>query len=221
MPLLKAGTCAMISVRDTGAGMSPAVRARIFEPFFTTKSVGEGSGLGLSVVHGIIVEHGGTIVVESEPGQGSRFDIYLPLSSAVVPAAAVATEAAGDTVERVSGGRVLLVEDEPSVGRVIVRGLGRMGFETQLLGDPREALAAVTAAPSAFDVVITDLTMPGMNGVELAKRLLAVRPDLPVILYSGDITSVTESARAAGIREVLEKPASLAALGGAVRRVLA
>jgi len=159
--------------------------------------------------------------VESAPGQGSRFDIYLPLSDAVVAAAVSAPEVAQDAVEVVRGQRVLLVEDEPSVGKVMARGLERMGFHTELLGDPGEALAVVTATPRLFDVVITDLTMPGMNGVELARQLLAVRADLPVILYSGDTTAVVESARAAGIREVLEKPVSLSELGSAVRRVLA
>ena len=115
---------------------------------------------------------------------------------------------------------MLLVEDEPSVAKVMGRGLDRMGFSTQLFSSPLAALEAVTAAPASCDVVITDFTMPGMNGVELAKRLLAVRPDLPVILYSGDISRVVESAHAAGIREVLEKPATLAELAAAVQRVL-
>ena len=211
------GAYARLSVSDTGSGMSDEVRRRVFEPFYTTKPVGQGTGLGLSVVHGIIVEHGGAITVQSAPGQGTRFDVYLPVSDLPLSARVETPARSAPAV----GSRILLVDDEPSVSRVVAVGLRRQGFRVQVCGNAQEALEVVTPDPSAFDAVVTDLTMPGMNGVELGTCLRALRADLCVILYSGDISSIEASARAAGIREVLEKPVSLEEMGAAIRRQLA
>ncbi len=214
---LTAGSYVQLSVIDNGSGMAEDVRRRVFEPFFTTKPVGQGSGLGLAVVHGIVREHGGTITVQSTQGHGSRFDVYLPL----VDAPATVTAPAALAPCRGTGQRVMLVDDQPSVANVLGRGLSRLGFSARVILDPREALDLLVKSPAAWDVVITDLTMPGLTGVELATRMREVRGDLPVILHSGDTSTVLAAARAAGIREVLEKPASIAELGAAVCRALA
>ncbi len=206
---------ACLSVVDDGVGMTEEVRRRIFEPFFTTKDVGQGTGLGLAVVHGIVAEHGGAIAVDSAPGRGARFDVYLPLSAE----AAVASPAARALV-RGAGQRIMLVEDEPSLRGVLQRAMTKMGYVVREFADPVKALEAALAAPDEVDLVLTDQSMPAMSGLELSRRLLAVRGDLPILLYSGDVSRATEEAQQLGIREVLEKPLSLTDLGAALARAL-
>jgi PAS domain S-box-containing protein len=211
------GLYAVLTVADTGPGIDPAVRDRIFEPFFTTRPVGEGTGLGLSVVHGIVSSLGGFVTVHSRPGEGATFGVYLP--AAPVPRA----EAKAPAGERVRGGteRVLVVDDEPVLVRVATRALTLHGYRVTGATRGDEALATFRSDPSSFDVVVTDLTMPGLSGEELARRLKELRPDLPVVLCSGFGERMDAAAlRAAGIDACAAKPYTAEGLAAAVREVL-
>ena len=192
-----------LTVADTGHGMSDEVVQRIFDPFFTTKSQHEGTGLGLAVVHGIVLEHEGAIRVETKIGQGSSFQVLLP---------AVAErpfEAPND--ERAAlhgrGEHILLVDDEKQLVRATGKLLERYGYRATVFERPTDALAEFARLPKSFDLVITDLTMPEMDGIELSRRILELRPDCPVLLATGAFNEAMQlSARAAGIRQVLLKP---------------
>ena len=169
-----------LSVTDTGCGMSSEILERIFDPYFTTKAVGEGTGLGLSVVHGIVKTLDGEIVVHSQTGRGTTFEIFLPVSAPGSPE----PEEEMPT-PKVSGGRVLLLDDEPALLRVTTIWLERAGFSVQAHNDVVQALESFATDPAAFDVVLTDHTMPVMTGIDFARKARAIRPDLPVILCSG------------------------------------
>ena len=205
---LPAGTYACLSVRDSGAGMDALTRERIFEPFFTTKSQGRGTGLGLSVVHGIVQSHQGHVRVESEPGRGSCFSVFLP---------AVDSEAQGEppAAEAVSapGGRgrhVLFLDDEDSLVFLARRVLERTGYRVSAFTRPSEALASFRADPRGFDLVVTDLNMPGVSGLEIAREMLALRSDLPVLLASGYLNDeIVARAKAQGIEHVIFKPGTV------------
>jgi len=214
---LTPGPYALISVSDTGCGIRPEVLPRIFEPYFTTKNQDKGTGLGLSVVYGIIREHGGDIRAYSEPGQGSAFRVYLPLLPHRSPQAEV------DAPEIYPSGteRILLVDDEPSIVSMETEMLERLGYRVTACTGSQEALKIFEADPRGFDLVITDMAMPAMTGTELAGRLAAIRPDIPLILCTGFSESLTRhEASVKGIREILHKPVAQADLAGAVRRVL-
>jgi PAS domain S-box-containing protein len=206
-----------ITVADTGHGMDARTVSRIFEPFFTTKQPGEGTGLGLAMVHGIVEQHDGAITVESRVGEGTTFRVYLP---------ALETRTPHDTPEeqaavRGNGERVLFVDDEPMLARVGEMFLTDLGYRVTALQGAEEALAAFQAAPDDYDLVVTDLTMPNASGLELADEIRFVRPDTPVILTTGFRGSLTdEVVREHGIREVLVKPYSGAHLAAALRRAL-
>jgi len=176
-----AGPCVVLTVSDTGHGMDEATRARVFEPFYTTKPTGQGTGLGLAVVHGIVHQSGGHIEVESAPGAGTTFRIYLPAVSPtgdrLVRPPAPATPAARESI--------LVVEDEPMVRQLVVRMLERLGYRCLEASDGMDALRAVEAHAGTIDGVVTDLVMPHMNGRVLAERLKARRPELPVLFMSG------------------------------------
>jgi CheY-like chemotaxis protein len=176
------GAYAVVVVKDTGSGMDQATLQRAFEPFFTTKAVGEGSGLGLSVVHGIVNQTGGYIRVDSEPGKGATFELYFPLASAGRTAGAAA---ASDPVPAGAGRVALVVEDDALVRSMAVRGLLEAGYTTLEAADGRAALEMVRSHNGRLDVVITDIGMPEFDGFELAGRLHAERPDLPVVFMSG------------------------------------
>jgi two-component system cell cycle sensor histidine kinase/response regulator CckA len=208
---------ARLVVEDTGAGMSEETLSRLYEPFFTTKQPGEGTGLGLSVVHGIVRDHGATISVHSELGRGTRFVIEFP---ALVGAAARAPSSI-PPLPRGSGEHILVVDDEGSIARSSKIGLERLGFRVTSVSTSAEALELVTTSPRDFDAVLTDLSMPAMNGLELSQALLLRNPSLPIVLVSGHVAGNTrESARALGIREVLQKPASLVGLATTLVRIL-
>lgn len=214
-PGLKPGPYLRLSVRDTGHGMTPAVLKRIFDPFYTTKGPGEGTGMGLAVVHGIISAHNGAILVESEPGKGAVFDTYLPRSEEPAPAES-ADSGTGEAV-----GRILLVDDEEIVIHFGQSALKRFGYEVTALDDPKAALAAFKKRPSQFDIVITDQVMPGMQGDELASAIKAIRPDIPIILFTGFSDRVVESeAKRIGISEILYKPLVADQLSRAVLRAI-
>jgi two-component system cell cycle sensor histidine kinase/response regulator CckA len=214
---LHAGRYVRLSVRDTGHGMAPAMQERIFEPFFTTKAPGEGTGLGLATVHGIMKSHAGEISVESQPEGGTIFHLYFPaLAVAVSDAEVVAMP-----VPRGSGQRILFVDDEGGLVKWGTRALESLGYCVTGEQSVVQALAAVTGHPDAYDLVVTDLTMPVMTGIEFAERLWAVRPDLPIILTTGFSTLTIEAVQRLGMGALVLKPNTIKTLGDAVHRVLA
>jgi two-component system, cell cycle sensor histidine kinase and response regulator CckA len=201
------GPHACIVVSDDGDGIDAETLRRIFEPFFTTKGVGRGTGLGLSIVHGIVREAGGAIAVDSRPGRGTAFSVYLPEALGEVRTSI--TPAAAPTRGR---GRVLFLDDELLVVRVATRMLRRLGYEPVGFIEVKDALDAVRAAPDAFDLVITDWNMPEMNGLDVARALRAIRGDLRVGLTSGEHPIPEEALAAAGVRALLDKPFALGQL---------
>jgi len=217
-PDRKAGEYFELSVKDTGCGMTPEVMSRIFEPFFTTKEVGKGTGMGLAVIHGIVRSHGGTVTVRSKVGQGSRFIVHLPL---IDSDADMDKQGAGNIDRAKNAGRVLLVDDEEIVLKSVKKVLKILGYHVVTGRNGSEAVEVFSRTPEEIDLVISDMTMPGMTGIELAGRLFEIRPDLPVILCTGLSDSVNERhARDAGIRELLEKPADIDELAKAISRAL-
>ena len=199
---LKPGSYLRLSVADTGSGISPEIRDRIFEPFFTTKNMGEGTGMGLSVVHGIIANHGGAITVESRIGQGTTFTIVLPRTDAIVE-----SEMDWSMPIQRRQARILFVDDEESLIQLGQKMLKELGYEAIACKNSLEALDAFRADPYHYDVVITDQTMPNLTGDALARELLSIRPELPIILCTGfSYTMTPEKAQSMGIRAYLRKP---------------
>ena len=212
------GPWVVLEVRDDGPGMDAAVRAKIFEPYFTTKGSERGTGLGLAVVHGIVEELGGAVEVESAPGEGALFRVWLPRTGEAT-AAAVAPDAGAVGM----GGRerILLVDDEPDIVKVAELGLGRYGYRVTGFTEAAAALDAFRAAPADWDVVVSDVTMPGLTGLALARALAAERPDLPVILCTGYSEALTPAtAREAGVRATLMKPLTATRLAAEIRAVV-
>jgi PAS domain S-box-containing protein len=208
---------ARLSVRDNGSGMSAETLAQIFNPFFTTKAPGEGTGLGLSVVHGILDSHDGAIHVESRPEQGTVVDCYFPEHAE--PLAIDQREQA--SLPRGHGEHVLFVDDEAPLANAARLGLERLGYRTTICTDPAEALRRFVAAPEDFELVVTDLHMPVMTGLDVARGVLTERPNTPVLLISGYGGPTAEKVKALGIREVIAKPLSIARLARAVYGALA
>lgn len=207
-----------LAVSDTGSGIPKAIRNRIFDPYFTTKRVGEGTGLGLSVVHGIVQSLDGAIAVESESGIGSTFHVWFPLVEYKT-----AFTTAPTTTEPISSGteRVLIVDDEAALADVGKRQLEALGYSVTVRTDSRDALRDFLAHPDRFDVVLTDMTMPHMTGAELARELISIRPDIPVILCSGYSDLIDEAgAMEAGISEFISKPLDMSRLANAIRSAL-
>ena len=213
-PPLREGLHVRLAVRDNGPGIPQSVLDRLFEPFFTTKAPGLGTGLGLAVVHGVVQNHEGAIVVESQPGAGTAFEVYLPaINSPSWTGEVIVTE----KPKPLPGKRVLFVDDEASIARLAQVMLKTLGHAATTFGSPAEALNAFRGDPQAFDVVITDLTMPGMTGVDLARGIREARTDIPIILSSGYADEVPEETlKALGIVEVLPKPFQMQSLGAAV-----
>ncbi len=209
-PPLRAGPHLRLEVEDTGHGMSPQVMARVFEPFFTTKGPGIGSGLGLSVVHGIVLAHGGAVNVSSQPGAGSTFEVFLPSLSSV-PA---------DLQTPGHGERLMVVDDQLNVARASAILFEQLGYHTTVFTDPREALAAFVEGPGQFDLVVTDLSMPQLSGVELATAVHALRADLPVIVTSGRALTAADRLEL-GKHVVLQKPWRLEDAVAALKSALA
>ncbi|HEY3278585.1 MAG TPA: ATP-binding protein [Syntrophorhabdaceae bacterium] len=213
---LEPGRYLCLTVKDTGTGIEPQVIKRIFEPFFTTKERGQGTGLGLAVTYGIVKSLNGGITVESTPGKGTTFKVFLPHAEPSVRE----EEVAADDIPR--GTEVILfVDDENSLvewGRETLRGLGYRVVGTT---DSRDALALFHVNPAGFDMVITDYTMPAMTGFALAEELLKVRPDIPIILFTGyNENASPEKAKERGIKEFVMKPLGKRDLAEAIRRVL-
>ena len=215
-PELIPGLYVKLVVTDTGHGMAPGVIDRAFDPFFTTRKPGEGTGMGLSVVHGIVQSHGGMIIAESNVGTGSTFTVFLPLSKATV----TAEEQVPNTIPKGSE-RILLIDDEKIQVQSATLMLERLGYRVTATTDSQEGLALFQAEPNGFDLVVTDQTMPGMTGVRLAEEILRIRPDIPVILYTGYSQSIDEGrVKTLGIRELMLKPFGVRDMAEAIRRVL-
>jgi len=220
-PPLNAGEYVRISVIDDGKGMDETTAARIFEPFYTTKAPGQGTGLGLAVVHGIVRSHGGGIVVTSEPGCGSRFDVYLPVSPEEAEVAKPTANVSAPTQAQGHGEHILYVDDDEALVYLVERFLQRLGYRVSGYTLATDALAAFRADPHTFDLIITDSNMPGMSGLELARELLKVRADAAVVLTSGYLrTEEIEKARALGVMDVILKPNTIEELGPTLKRVL-
>lgn len=213
---LQPGSYACLTVCDTGKGMDPATMDRIFEPFFTTKKVGQGTGLGLSVVHGIVRGHGGSIRVSSNPGSGTTFRILLPPAiPREVPASTAPVRVRGE------GQRVLLLDDDVTLNRVLSRTLERMGYQVSSFDSPLAAIEALRRCPQDFDVVLTDYELPGMNGLAVSSAMMEVRPELPILLCSGYLRlELREKAEAMGIRGILSKPCDADAIGDSLAQAL-
>jgi CheY-like chemotaxis protein len=214
---LQPGRYVCLSVRDTGHGMAPEVVERIFEPFFTTKAPGEGTGMGLAMVHGIVTSHGGMVTVTSAVGQGSTFAVYLPC---------VSEQALHDipleTVLPTGSGRVLFVDDEEMLRHLGQDLLTRLGYEVVAHTSSVEALADFRSAPQCFDLVITDQTMPHLTGANLVQEMRRIRPDIPIILCTGySHVMNAEKAQALGVNAFLMKPIEMRDLAHAIQQVLA
>ena len=203
-PKIPRGLYVRISVSDTGSGMDDHTLKHIFDPFFTTKGVGKGTGLGLAVVQGIVDSHNGLITVESRLREGTTFSIYLPVTDSPTGSSEPVTRS---IVVMGNNERVLLVDDEPAVLNIARRYLEMLGYIVEEFNSPNAAVEAITANPDSFDLVFTDFAMPGMNGVELAQRIRAVRPNIPIILCTGFGGAVDEeAARQVGITQIVNKP---------------
>lgn len=210
------GRWIVIEVTDTGYGMSEQVKKRIFEPFFTTKPTGQGTGLGLAVVHGIVESHNGILTVDSTVGIGSTFRVWLP----AITTGSISNQAHTRALPLGDGQEILLVDDEQPIRLLAVDFLAMLGYRGATAHSPAEALALVQAHPQRFAVVITDLTMPGMTGIQLANELAAIRPDLPVLLSSGDLQAMDRAKLIAPLAGVLPKPYSIENLGQALQAIL-
>ena len=206
-----------LTIEDTGPGIDPAIQDRIFDPYFTTKEVGKGSCMGLAIVHGIVHNHGGIISVKSEMGCGAVFTVLLP-ASRMPPA----DEVSADTGS-VSGGteRILLVDDEKGLADMMGAMLIKLGYTVITSQDPKEALTTFTASPSRFDLIITDMTMPHINGLELCAAIKKIRPDIPVIICTGHNShSNADFLKSVDIAAVVMKPVTTSEIAQTIRRVL-
>ena len=215
-PGLKQGRYVKLSVSDTGRGIEPEIIDRIFDPYFTTKEVGKGTGMGLAVVHGIVTNHGGTITVSSEPEKGSSFHVLLP----VVEKEVIAEEA---SVESLPTGKesILFVDDDLSIIDIGRRVLERLGYQVVEKTSSIEALELFKLKAKAFDLVITDMTMPNMMGDKLAEELMKIRSDIPIILCTGYSEHISEEkAKEMGIRCFVMKPLIMRDLANTIRKVL-
>lgn len=210
------GPFIVLSVSDTGHGMDEQTVKRVFEPYFTLKEVGKGSGLGLSVVHGIVKDYKGFIRVDSKTGEGTVFKVYLPaLAENAAPAENNETGLPTGTE------RILVIDDEESICRMHKTILDRLGYTLTALTDSREALQKIRQDPDQFDLIVTDQSMPYLSGVELAEEVLKIKPDMPIILCTGYSSVITkEGALAIGIKHFSRKPVERSTLAKIVRRVL-
>lgn len=215
-PTLLPGSYIRLTVADSGPGINPEIRERIFDPFFTTKPPGKGAGLGLSVVHGIVAGMGGSIAVESKPDCGAVFRVYLPLY-----AEAPVREAKDERPLQGRGERILVVDDEEAVVEFIRESLDQAGYKVTAVTESPAALRLFEKSPEEYDLILSDVTMPRMTGVELARAVLRSRPQIPVILATGYSELITaEEVKRMGVSRLLIKPFHSDALAAAVRAAL-
>lgn len=216
-PALPAGRYVRLSVLDNGPGVPAEIMDRIFDPFFTTKKLGEGTGLGLAVVHGIVTSHGGAIVVENGPAGGAGFYAYFP----VAPAKPESPVETADAIVRGKGQTVLLLDDDELTGDTLATILRALNYRVVWNREPQEALRSVLDGGQTFELIVTDLALPNMSGLEFAEKVRAVLPEQRMVLLSGNVTGEDEArAMRLGMRAVLRKPVELPALAGAVHRAL-
>ena len=216
-PDMEPGAYVKLTVKDTGTGMTEEVRQRIFEPFFTTKEVGKGTGMGLAVVYGLVKSHEGAITVQSEVGQGSTFEVFLPRAQKPEVKKEEETTFALPTGTE----RILFVDDEEMLVEMTRNMLESLGYRVTVAKDPTEAWNLFLENPSQFDLVITDQTMPDVTGVTLAQKMLRVRKEMPIILCTGYSEMVSaDKAKEVGICEFVMKPMVKKELAGTIRKVL-
>jgi len=216
-PNMVPGPYVKLTIRDTGHGMEREVMERIFDPYFTTKKPGEGTGMGLSVIHGIVKGYGGAISVHSEPGAGTTFDVILPRIDHTPH------KKKKEPCEPLPTGteRILVVDDEDVIVEMERLMLERLGYQVTARTDSLEALEAFRADPNRFDLVITDQTMPNMTGAELCRELLNIRPNIPIILCTGFSDLITpEKAKAMGIGAFIGKPLARGEIARTIRKLL-
>lgn len=216
-PNLEPGPYVCLTVADTGIGMDNTVMDQIFDPYFTTKATGKGTGLGMAVVHGIVKSYGGSIIGHSEQGKGTVFHVYLPVikTESDIPK----TEAVEYTPK--GNERILLVDDEKEIVEMGTQMLERLGYYVTARNSSIDALETFQADPDNFDLVITDMTMPGMMGVQLAQKLTEIRPDIPIILCTGFSDQFNpEKFMAAGFRGYVKKPVVRSELAQKIREIL-
>ncbi|PHM20581.1 MAG: hybrid sensor histidine kinase/response regulator [Curvibacter sp. PD_MW3] len=216
------GHYATLTVRDTGTGIDPATLQRLFEPFFTTKQVGQGTGLGLAVVHGVMRTHMGTVDVQSTPGAGSAFTLYFPaLDEAVEAVEPTSAKPRRPASSNTASGHVMYVDDDQALVFLMQRALSRKGLKVSTYTDPQQALAALRDNPGDIDLLVTDYNMPGYSGVDLLRDAAAIRPGLPVALASGYVTpEIEQAAQAAGARALIHKPNDVEEMCETVQRLL-
>ncbi len=215
---LHPGTYIYLKISDTGQGMPPAILERIFDPFFTTKKEGRGSGIGLSVVHGIIQSHKGYINVNSQEGQGTSFEVYLPVYTGDIKMEDKVNE---DQPIKKGNERVLLVDDDKKVAFMVQHMLEKLGYQVTCYMSSPEALEAFKTSPDAFDLVVTDLTMPDLTGYQLSEKITDIRSDIPIILCTGFGEHINKKQYSLqGIKGFLNKPVSVKDMSNLVRDIL-
>jgi CheY-like chemotaxis protein len=216
VPKIEPGFYLRLSVSDTGHGMDESVKQRIFDPYFTTKGPNEGTGLGLAVVYGIVKGLSGAITVSSAPGEGAVFDVYLPRTRTIA-----AFEAPPLKPLPTGQGVIMVVDDEKFIVDMVREMLETLGYEAVPRYSSSDALETFRAKPDSFDLVITDMTMPHMTGVDLAREIFAIRPHTPLILCTGFSETMGEyRMKPPGIRKILMKPVSMRDLAFAVSEIL-
>ena len=217
-PPLKPGAHLRLTVSDTGAGMDEATQARIFEPFFTTKQQGNGTGMGLAIVHGVVSSLGGVIGVQSRPGAGTTFEVYLPkFASTSQPTLAELAE----EVPRGAGQHLLVVDDDQALLKLTSLMLKQLNYRITACSSATAALEVFSAAPQDFDLIVTDQIMPGLTGARFAVKVMELRPGMPIIIATGFSEKITpDTARELGLRGFLQKPFTRQQLARAIHAEL-
>jgi len=215
-PEVQPGTFVMVSVSDTGTGIEPEILDKIFDPYFTTKEVGKGTGMGLAIVHGIVASYGGFVTCESKRGKGTVFKIFFPaIEEQTVPEVKPMDMTPSGTE------RILFIDDEVMLADLGKAMLERLGYDVTIKTSSLEALAIFQDQPERFDAVITDQTMSDLTGMDLARQILQIRPDIPIILCTGYSTLISEEqAKAQGVKGFAMKPLSKNEIAGLLRKVL-
>lgn len=217
-PHVKPGNFVEISVGDTGSGIPPEIMDRIFDPFFTSKEVGKGTGMGLAIIHGITKKSGGFVTCRSSVGEGTIFHVYLPVYTDTTPPD---TQATSCEVMKTGFEHILFIDDEEMLAEMGKAMLERLGYRVTVETNSIEALKNIQAQPNRFDLVITDQTMPGMTGSDLARRILQIRPGMPIILCTGFSNLISEEkAKICGIKGFAMKPLTKNDLAALVRKLL-
>lgn len=215
-PNIEPGTFVQLSVCDSGPGITPDIKAKIFDPYFTTKEAGKGTGMGLAIVHGIVKSYGGFISLYSELGEGTAFHVFLPvIEKEVLPEVEVVKQVP------VGRDRILFIDDEDILAEMGKEMLERLGYHVTVRSNSIKALETFQNQPDQFDLIITDQTMPGMTGADMARRMIQIRPDIPIILCTGYSTIISEEkAKSMGIKEFALKPLSKKDIAVLIRKVL-